>query len=460
MGFLSPSDSAQVAGVPDEPYLIIHNIRIEGNRKTKPAMILRELDIAPGDTLPGMKIDEVLKRNKNKIFNTNLFNSVDLLLEPSPEGRIELVIQVTERWYVFPMVIFELGDRNFNEWWNERGRDLRRTNYGARITHNNVGGRGDELRATVQFGFTRRFELGYNVRYLDKARKSGLGFLVSYATNNNIAYQTEANKLAFLNTSELMRERLAAVVRFTHRPKFYTFHGVEARFQYNTIADTVAFLNPRYFLDGRTSQRFLQLDYEFIHDRRDMVAYPLRGHYFWTELSRMGLLPGDQISRTSLKTNFALFRQLGRRFFWNMNVQGMTSFPSVQPYVQYRALGFGFFEYMRGYERYIVDGQHYAMLKVTLKREVFAAELHMPRLIPLKQFATIPINVYITTFGDLGYVHDPTRFEGNSLLANKLLYSTGVGVDVVTFYNVVMRLNFAVNRLGDRGLFFNFVRDI
>ncbi len=459
LGLLSGGDSALSVDLkPTDPFLIIHHIQIEGNKKTNPEFILRELDISPGDTLPGAQIDVVLKRNKNKIVNTNLFNSVELLLQPNEFGNIDLVIQVAERWYIFPMVILELGDRNFNEWWNERGRDLRRINYGLRIAHKNVFGNGEELRATAQFGFTQRYDLGYTIRYLDKAKKSGLGFLASYASNKNVAYQTETNKLKFLNTSDLLRERFFTSVRFSHRPQFYNQHYLEARFHYNTIADSIAQLNPNYFLDGKKHQRYLQIGYEFIHDRRDMQAYPLRGHYFELEFSRAGLLPSDDLNRTAFQTNFALFRPLGRKFFWNMNVQGMTSYPALQPYAQNRALGFGF-EYLRGYERYIVDGQHFGLAKFTFKREIFSEEFSLSWL-RVPQFSTVPVNIYLTVFGDAGYVYDPMRNPGNSLLANKWLYSTGVGLDVVTFYNVVMRLNYAANHLGDRGFFFNFVRDI
>ncbi len=459
LGLAACCDSAPAAGAPaHEPFLIIHHIQIEGNKKTNPEVILRELDIAPGDTLPGTQIEVVLKRNKNKIFNTNLFTSVDLTLQPNEFGNIDLMIQVAERWYIFPMVILELGDRNFNEWWNERGRDIRRINYGIRLAHKNVFGNGEELRATVQFGFTQRYDLGYTIRYLDKARKNGLSFLASYSTNKNMAYQTEGNKLKFLNTSDLMRERFSVLAHFSHRQKFYTQHHFEARFHYNTISDTIAKLNPNYFLDGKTHQRYVQLSYSLVNDRRDVQAYPLRGHYFEGELSRAGLLPSDNLNRTAIRASFAFYRPLGNKFFWNMNLQGMTSYPSVQPYVQYKALGFGF-EYMRGYERYIIDGQHYGLAKVTFKREIFSKEFNISGL-PLSQFSTIPISVYLTTFGDMGYVHDSMRNPGNSLLANKVLYSTGVGMDVVTFYNLVMRFNYAVNSVGDRGIFFNFVRDI
>lgn len=455
--FFAPPARDAVPEPPDS-YLVVQGIRIEGNRKTRPAIILRELDIMPGDTLPGAQINEVLVRNKNKIFNTNLFNSVELVLLPDERGGIELVIQVTERWYVFPVVIFELGDRNFNEWWTDRGRDLRRTNYGLRVVHKNMLGRGDQFQATAQFGFTRRFDLGYNFRYLDKAQKNGLAMAVSYATNNNVAYQTENNKLRFLNTNVLLRERFLATVRFTRRNRFYNLHRIESRLHYNRIADTIARLNPGYFLDGRTTQQYLYLSYEFIHDRRDQVAYPLRGRYFSAEVERLGLLPGDDVGKTIVRANLARFGQLGKRYFWTLNGRFMVSTPARQPYNEYRALGFGA-EYLRGYENYLIDGQHAVLLKATFKRELFSVEFALPQLIPLRQFQTIPLAVYVSAFSDYGYVHDPSRHPGNSRLANTWLFSTGAGLDVVTFYNLVLRLHYAVNRQGDRGVFFNFTTD-
>ncbi len=448
------------ASMASEPYLIIHQIQIEGNKKTNPGIILRELDISPGDTIAGTQVDQVLKRNRNKLFNTNLFNSVELVLQPNEFGYIDLVIQVSERWYIFPMIILELGDRNFNEWWNERGRDLRRINYGVRVVHKNVFGNGEEMRATAQFGFTRRFDLGYTIRYLDKAKKNGLGFLVSYATNKNMAFQTERNKLAFFNSDQIARTRVAGSVRFTHRNQFYNQHYVESSYHYNTIADTIARLNPAYFLNGRTSQQYLSLTYGFIHDRRDRVAYALHGHYVDAELSRSGFLPSDNLNRTALTARYALYQPFGksRKLFWSATLQGMTSYPSVQPYVQNRALGFGY-EYLRGYERYIIDGQHMGISKLTAKWEFFTHEFSFPRL-PLKQFQKVPVSLYWIVFTDFGYVYDSQDKPGNSRLANKWLYSTGTGIDIVTYYNMVMRLNFATNRLGDRGLFFNFISEL
>jgi outer membrane protein assembly factor BamA len=443
----------------NEPYIIIEDIHIEGARKTQPRLILRELDFAQGDTLPGSQVKEILKRNRNKIFNTNLFVTVDLSLEPTSQGRIGLLIRVTERWYIFPMLIFELADRNFNEWWVDRNRDLRRTQYGVRVAHKNFRGRGEVLRATAQFGFTKRFDLAYNIRYLDRAQKSGLGFVVSYSDNRSVAYGTEYNKLVYFDDDSRVRDRFYAGVAYSHRPRFYGTHRVEARFHYNKIADTIARLNPEYFLDGKTTQRYAALSYQFTWDRRDIAAYPLKGHLFSAEVAQAGFTRREDFHQTAVGATYSIYQPLGKKFYWSMGFRGRLSTPGRQPYPNYRALGYGF-DYVRGYEYNVIDGQHFALGKLGLKRELFSFEYTFRNLFGLEQFQTVPIAMYLTSYADAGYVHSPFAGSETNLLNNTLLYGGGLGIDIVTFYNVVFRINYSVNRHGDKGFFLHFVRDI
>lgn len=442
-----------------DPFVVISSIRIEGAKKTQPRLILRELDFARGDTLPGAQVKEILLRNRNKIFNTDLFVTVDLALHPGHDGQIELIIQVTERWYIFPMLIFELADRNFNEWWVDRNRDLRRTQYGVRVAHKNFRGRGEVLRATAQFGFTKRFELGYNIRYLDRAQKSGLGFVFSYSDNRSVAYRTEYNKLVFFDHYELARNRFYTGVTYSHRPRFYGFHRLNARFHYNTIADTIARLNPEYFLDGRTVQRYATLSYQYTWDRRDIVAYPLKGHFFSADISQSGFTRGEDIHQTAAGAYFSFYQPLGKKFYWSIGLRGRMVTPGRQPYPNYRGIGYGF-DHLRGYEYYVVDGQHFALAKFTVKRELFSVEQRLPVPFGLSQFQTLPIAVYLTAYSDAGYVYAPIRYSETNQLDNRLLYGGGAGIDIVTFYNVVFRINYSVNRRGDRGFFLHFTRDI
>jgi outer membrane protein assembly factor BamA len=452
------------ASIPDKDtlatqYVIVNHIIIEGNVKTKEAMILRELDIAAGDTLLAESTEITLLRNKNKIFNTNLFVTVDLNVLKIDKDAAYLLIKVTERWYIFPMIIFELADRNFNEWWVERGRSFSRINYGFRLVHKNFRGRGEQVRATAQFGFTKRFEVGYSIPYLDRAQKTGIGFDVSYAQNKSVAVETQAHKLKFIDSESVLRSRFSAGVRLTRRNKYYSFHTLEAKYNDSRIADTLALLNPEYFLKGRTRQQYIRLAYTFTHDRRDIAAYPLRGHYFTTSIAQSGLTPKEDLRLTTLGADASLYRPLNSKYFWTASLRGKISSPEQQPFFNIRGFGYGQ-DFVRGYEYYVVDGQNYGLAKLTFKRELFNIQTNIAEYMPLRQFQTIPMALYLKVYGDAGYVRNKTYNAEDNFLANTMLYGYGVGLDFVTFYNTVFRVDFSMNRQKQTGFFFHFVRDI
>src|SRR4051812_41669791 len=103
--------------------LQINRIIILGTRITKDRILLREMSLKPGDTISSLRLDDVLVRDRAKIYNLRLFNTVVVRwLEFDPgAGLVDLIIEVKERWYIFPSPIFELSDRNFNEWWQNYG---------------------------------------------------------------------------------------------------------------------------------------------------------------------------------------------------------------------------------------------------------------------------------------------------------------------------------------------------
>ena len=57
-------------------------------------------------------------------------------------------------------------------------------------------------------------------------------------------------------------------------------------------------------------------------------------------------------------------------------------------------------------------------------------------------------------FVDAGYVHNEFPDPTNTMV-NNWQYSAGVGLDFVTYYDQVFRINYAINRHGEHGLFFH-----
>ena len=131
--------------------VIVGDITVEGNHRTRTGIIMREMAIRRDDSLTAETLKEKLEIDRRKVINTNLFVTVDLLTRPNPDSvHTDIRIVVKERWYFIMLPVFQLADRNFNEWWYERKRDLSRTTYGVYLSYGNVTGRADNSRLLWQ----------------------------------------------------------------------------------------------------------------------------------------------------------------------------------------------------------------------------------------------------------------------------------------------------------------------
>ncbi len=442
------------------PYFIIEKIELIGNKKTKPHIIFRELTLKEGDTLRWAKKDSVLARNQANVFNTNLFTIVEVKLAYPNAPKATLKVQMEERWYLFPIPLFELSDRNFNEWWTVYGRDISRTNYGLRFRKDNFRGRRETLGFIAQFGFTQRFGVAYDIPYLTKNQKLGMTITAGFGQNRAISYATQENKLAFVkNEQGNARERWDATLIFNYRPAFYAFHSFSVGFQNIWVADTVIKLNPNYYPNAQNKLRYINIGYTFRYDKRDAVAYALRGHILKFSMNYLGFL--SEYSLRQFETTLAWGQYFplstNKKWYWDYQLVGQFSYNQTPNFARTLAMGYGE-QLMRGYELYVIPAQASAIAKQTLKWRLYSG-IRKLKAIPIKQFQRIPIALYSTLYTDVGYAHDG-YFTVNNTLQNKFLYGIGTGLDIVTYYNSVIRLNYALNRIGQARFYINFTTDL
>jgi len=97
-------------------YAIVEDIVIEGNRKTRRSIVLREMSLRAGDTLWLDQLEDVLEEQRRILLNTNLFAEAQLLVSTLDLKHKETILRavVRERWYVYPAFDIDLADRNFN----------------------------------------------------------------------------------------------------------------------------------------------------------------------------------------------------------------------------------------------------------------------------------------------------------------------------------------------------------
>ena len=116
-------------------------------------------------------------------------------------------------------------------------------------------------------------------------------------------------------------------------------------------------------------------------------------------------------------------------------------------------------EAIRGYEYYVIDGQRYFLTRNNIKFELMSKKVVQAGFIPLNKFNTIPFSFYLNLFFDAGYVRDALYFNGNPL-TNSWQYGYGAGLDLFTYYDLVFRLEYSFNKLGESGIFLHFTAPI
>lgn len=444
----SQIDSAEI--------VTINEVIIEGNKKTKTQIITRELGFKPGDEFSRRELDSMFVWNRNRVYRTNLFNEVTFSVVDISQGLVDIKIAVTERWYIYPIPIFKLVDRNFNDWWVNRNRDLSRVNIGLRLAHFNFRGRSELLRLTTQFGFTTQLSLLYRIPYIEKSQRHGLTFQVAYQEAKNLAVVTRDNVRRFLSSEDLLRTGYITKVTHRYRNSFYSFHFLSLGRTSADIADSVALVNPNYFGDGTTNQSYFTLGYDYSWDKRDNRNYPLDGDWYTAGITKFGLGIHNDVDFWSIDISAARFRHMGRNFYYATNLRGLLSFPGDQGYFNYFSIGF-LKNSIRGYELNVVEGNSYLIQKNEIKKKIFSHKQDISGFMPVKQFQTFPIALYGKIFYDQGYAKGYPDYTGSDLLDDQYLHSLGVGLDLVLIHDAVLRFEFSRNSLGDTNFFFNFL---
>jgi outer membrane protein assembly factor BamA len=433
---------------------VISKISIVGNKVTKEHIITRELTFKEGDTLSFSEFEYRRKRSEENLMNTSLFNSAHISSITQPDSSLEIFIVLNERWYLFPLPIFDIVERNFNVWWQTK--DFSRVVYGANVTRYNFRGRNETIGLSVQLGYTQRVSFAYTIPYINKGQHSGLRFGFAYSRNHQTPFETFNNKLVYYkDENSYPRKQALGSLEYTYRKGLYVTHYASASYLQSEIGDSVALFNPDFFGKGNTSQHLVSLRYLYKSEHRDFVIYPLRGYEYDVELVKNGLsFINDDVDFSYMTVTGRKYWALGGRWYFATGLRGKISDENFQPYYNTGALGYGR-DFVRGYEYYVVDGQKFALLKTNLKFALLKRHEIQAKFIPLEKFATIPYAFYLNLYGDAAYAED-NQFQKYNSLTNSWLYGGGAGIDFVTYYDLVFRFEYSFNRLGESGFFLHF----
>jgi outer membrane protein assembly factor BamA len=430
---------------------IVGEININGNHKTKEYIIRREIQLRNGDTLTLSSVNIELQKVRQQVYNTNLFNEVKVELLNITAGGFDINISLKERWYIFPLLKFQLVDRNINEWLQKYDADLGRVVYGVKFTHYNLTGRRDLLRLTFLNGFTRNVSLSYFKPLINKELTQGISFAGGYVENKEFIYNTSYdNKPIHFNNGSFSRKNTFISAGFNFRKKFLHNHYFNITFNHIDVADSLLKqpYNPNYFSSTSTSQNFIDLSYTYQYINANNAVYPLKGTTATLKLLKRGFGFSGGINMFSIEATYNKYWPLKSNWYASVQLTGKTTLPFNQPYINQRALGYGDAN-LRGLELYVVDGVAFALVRSTIKKKLFT--VNVPNIFKSKKYPIIPFTFFAKTFTDAGYAYNKKIYETN--LSNKFLYTGGFGIDIYSLYDITLRLEYSFNQLGKNGLF-------
>ncbi|HEB84280.1 MAG TPA: hypothetical protein ENI92_04685, partial [Bacteroidetes bacterium] len=159
---LLPVFTAEAAAPPNgDDAAVIDTVIVRGNRVTRPFVIINEMELGAGRRAE----PAALERDRRRLESLGLFSRAKLFTEALGDGRVALVVQVTELWYIWPGLFVALDERALDEW------NLKRVSLGVILTHNNFRGRRETLSIAGKVGSPQGGDFRWDIPYLLPARR-------------------------------------------------------------------------------------------------------------------------------------------------------------------------------------------------------------------------------------------------------------------------------------------------
>lgn len=432
--------------------LRVASITITGNKKTKAYIILREIPFKTGDSLIIRNLADTLEQARRQVYNINLFSEVTITPVIVSAYEISITLTVREKWYIYPTPQFQLADRDFNVWWKTYNADFNRVVYGVKFAHYNFSGRGDQLRIYLLNGYSRNISFSYSSPYSNSKLSEGFRISAGYTQNREIAYNTnKKNALLQFKKEGFVRNNTFASISYQSRKGFFKRNFYTLSYTFVHVDDSVitSRYNPNYFGKAKSSIGIPDLSYTFQYANVDHVNYPLTGTLAGVTVLKRGFGFSGGINMLSVDAAYIRYlSHFNNKLYSSIQVYTKLKVPFNQAYINQRALGYGEL-YLRGQEYYVIDGVMAAVVKYTLKKKILSFKIPVP--FHIRQLPNIPFTFFAKTYADVGYCYNEREFE--SPLNNRLLYSGGFGLDILTVYGFTLNLEYSFNQFGENGLF-------
>ena len=399
--------------------IVVDSIQITGNETTEDFIILRELTFGIGDTLN----PQIASYNRERIYSLRIFNQVRLRPYLN-DGKNILKIEIEESWYIYPIPILVLKDR-----------DWEKLSYGVSVSLLNFRGRNETLSGFATFGYDPSFGFRYFNPNLSYNQNLNLQVNLGYSTVTNKSTEAEA-----LYGDSFEQKNFNLRVQFGKR--FGNFHWayLKTGFDYVETPFYISGVNA----SNSNIDRTLIVGASYVYDTRDLTLYASDGIYAFLNYEFKGL-GIDGINYRVADLEFREYRKIVEKFTAKWRISLRHTAGETVPYYDYSYLGYS--ERIRGYFH---DGKSEGNDRFLGSVEINYPIIQETRInlffIPLlpKSLLSYRVAVIAGLFGDTG----TTRNTGDPLVIKNFNTGYGTGVSFLLLPYFICRLEFAVNDNG------------
>jgi len=452
-------------------HVVMAECKVTGNKLTKEWLIVRELDFKIGDTLSirykgkkglsstlrfapadSSELRLRMRYSRENIINTKLFLTVNLSMEQMEGNQYRLLIDVNERhyWWLFPVV--KLNAPNLNEWL--RDIDLRDVSMGLYFSHNNLFGTSQQASLVGYIGKSYAVALGYRIPWIGKGRKTGLTFGAGYQNLYTVEYGSLENKrLIMYHANSLQSASIFGVVNI--RPGLYNYGTIKFTGQWVSISDSLYSLDSNFLAKGKQENYSASIYADFAYDTRNSKSYPLIGSYLRIYANKVGLgMISKVVDYFFYGIDFHFYQRLGKRWYLAEMFKLENSSGEDHPYY-YQVNMTQKKDFLRGYDLYTLKGDQMYFFRGNVKYELVKPNVKKVKEGQEKnKFKALQYAFYLNAFADAGYCVN--EFTENNPYNNKMLLSWGLGLDFVSYYDMVLRFEYAFTSIGTNGFFIGF----
>ncbi len=453
------------------PYVRITGVEISGNKLTREKIITRELDFTIGDSLATFRKGQQVRFNdrnfypndsselslrmnysRENLVNTKLFLTVDLSLKQQSGNQYTLQIDVNERhyWWIFPVA--KLNAPNFNEWIRDvQWSDL---SMGLFFSHNNLFGLSHQTSIIAYFGKSWAVALGYKIPWIGHGQKVGLTMTAGYSNLYTVEYASVDNKRQMIYWPNSQQDvKIAA--KLSLRPGLYNYGTVKMTGEYIMISDSMYQLDSNYLAGYKKTNTTLSLYADYYYDNRNSHSYPLKGNMLRVFINKVGLgLVSKDVNIFYYGIDFHFYQAFGKRWYIAEMVKAENSAGENAPYYYQLNMTQGK-DFIRGFDLYTLKGDQIYYCRNNLKYELVKPSVKKVKEGQEKnKFKALQYAFYLNAFADAGYCVN--NFTENNPYNNRFLLSWGLGLDFVTYYDLVIRFEYAFTSIGTNGFFFGF----